>query len=354
MNSRLGEPYRSIGWVLTGLVLSLAVLFVTPTPTAAASPSFTPWWVQNFRTTDLWSGPSGPAVSYQTVPQWSYLEVVAPQTGPRLMVYVPWTKNYAYVDAASVGPSGAPPADWTLPTASPTPATTGGMVTTAAVAPGQTWQGQVAASEFIVRARPSVNAPVERTLPRGTVVHVTAWVSGTEVVPDNWTWAQLADGGYGYSAALQIIAPTTPPPPPANHPSGKWVDVNLLQQTAVAYEGNTPVHLAIVSSGSPGWTTPVGTHYIERRVADETMTSSSLTSLGLDAQKLAQANYDLTGVLFTQYFDGFGDALHDNYWLTPSQFGIPHSHGCVGMPKAQAQWFWNWATVGTPVVVQAK
>jgi lipoprotein-anchoring transpeptidase ErfK/SrfK len=27
------------------------------------------------------------------------------------------------------------------------------------------------------------------------------------------------------------------------------------------------------------------------------------------------------------------------------------SHGCVNIPFAQAQWLWNWAPVGTPVVV---
>jgi lipoprotein-anchoring transpeptidase ErfK/SrfK len=63
--------------------------------------------------------------------------------------------------------------------------------------------------------------------------------------------------------------------------------------------------------------------------------------------------YNLSHVHETQYFDDQGDALHENYWTPVAQFGIPHSHGCVGLKPADAQWFWNWATIGVPVVVRA-
>jgi lipoprotein-anchoring transpeptidase ErfK/SrfK len=314
-----------------------------PGTVLAASPPFKPYWVQNFRETELWSGPTGAAVDYGPVPQWSYLQVMQPQAGPRLYVLVPWTKNYAYVDATSVGPSGAPPADWLSLVTNATPV----------AADSTSWVGQVIGTGVYARTEPSVTAPIKQTLPPGTIVQVVAWVAGDPVSYGNWTWAKFADGTYGYSTSLQAIPPKTPPAPPVDHPSGKWVDVNLLHQVAVAYQDNTPVHLALVSTGSPGWETPVGLHYIWRRVADETMTSSSLSHLGLDATQLAQANYDLSGVLDTQYFDNVGDALHDNYWLPASEFGQPHSHGCVGMPLADAQWFWDWAGVGVPVVVQA-
>jgi len=306
-------------------------------PAPASSPTFTPWWVQNFRDTHLWSGPTDPAVDYGVIPQWSYLLVVRPQDGPRLYVYVPWTKNYAYVDAASVGPSGAPPPGWTPPPLS-----------------SPNWLGRVAVDTLILRTAPTTRAPIVRTLPGGTRIEVVAWVAGDEVVKGNWTWARLPDGTHGYSAALTIVPPEKPPPPPANHPSGRWIDINLLHQVAVAYEDQTPVHLAVVSTGSPGWETPTGTFQILRRVADETMRGSTLTRLGLDALQLARADYDLPHVLYTQYFDWLGDALHDNYWLPDYQFGIPRSHGCVGMRLADAKWFWDWADYGTPVVIHPR
>lgn len=321
------------------LVVSSALAIANP----ALAATYQPWWVQNNRETQLWSGPTDPAVAYGVAPQWSYLQVVLPQSGPRLYVWVPWTKNYAYVDAKDVGPSGAPPKGWA------DALDANGEPRTDSV----NWVGRVIANQATIREKPSGGAKVLRTASAGSLVQVTGWVAGDALNYDDGTWGQVPEGGFVYSGALQIVPPQTPPAPPADHPAGKWIDVNLLHQTVVAYEDNTPVHQAIGSSGRPGWETPVGLHSIWRRVADETMDSTTLTSLGLDAAQLSQAHYKLQHVLDTQYFDSFGDALHDNYWLSPDRFGTPHSHGCVGLRLADASWFWNWASAGTPVLVRA-
>jgi lipoprotein-anchoring transpeptidase ErfK/SrfK len=323
--------------LVTPLAASLA-----PRPVSALASGYQNWWAKTLQPTHLWSGPDTAAVDYGSIPQASYLLVVAPQQQARLYVYVPWTQNYAYVDAASVAPSPAPP-----PSTSPSP--TSGQESSATSA---TWTGRVVADGLLVRAGPSVRSTLLRTDPAGTIVKVVAWVAGDSVVPGDWTWAKLVDGTYAYGEAIRIIPPTTPAPPPTSHPTGRWIDVNTLQQTVVAYEGDVPVHLAIASSGGPGWETAPGIHQILRRVADETMDSSTL--FGLDPAHRAQANYHLTHVLYTQYFDDNAEGLHDNYWLPDDQFGVPHSHGCVGLRLADAAWFWNWASIGTPVVVHEK
>ena len=74
----------------------------------------------------------------------------------------------------------------------------------------------------------------------------------------------------------------------------------------------------------------------------------SNTLLGQDA---ARASYKVDNVRWTQYFSDDGMAIHENYWRDPSLFGIPSSHGCLGMATPDAQWFWNWAEVGIPIVV---
>lgn len=56
---------------------------------------------------------------------------------------------------------------------------------------------------------------------------------------------------------------------------------------------------------------------------------------------------------WTQYFTADGSAIHENYWRDPATFGIPGSHGCVGMSSSEAAWFWQWADVGTLIVVSA-
>jgi beta-lactamase class A len=98
------------------LAISLALAGCVSLTHASAvpGPPFGPWWVQNFAATHLWSGPDDRSTDYGVVPQWSYFLVVAPQTGPRLMVFVPWTHNYAFVDAKAVGPSGPPPSNGLL------------------------------------------------------------------------------------------------------------------------------------------------------------------------------------------------------------------------------------------------
>jgi lipoprotein-anchoring transpeptidase ErfK/SrfK len=57
-------------------------------------------------------------------------------------------------------------------------------------------------------------------------------------------------------------------------------------------------------------------------------------------------------VLFTQYFDRQGDALHLNYWRPESAFGAqPTSHGCVGMLLHDAQYLWLFAEPGMRVEI---
>jgi hypothetical protein len=75
----------------------------------AAGPGLVGHWVESFvPNAPIWSGPDGRAVAFGTRPQWSFFLVVAPQQGPRLFVFDPSTQNYAWIDAADVGPSGGP------------------------------------------------------------------------------------------------------------------------------------------------------------------------------------------------------------------------------------------------------
>jgi lipoprotein-anchoring transpeptidase ErfK/SrfK len=42
-------------------------------------------------------------------------------------------------------------------------------------------------------------------------------------------------------------------------------------------------------------------------------------------------------------------ALHYAWWH--HNFGHAMSYGCVNLRLATAKWFWDWATIGTRVVV---
>jgi len=74
------------------------------------APAFTAFWVESFAPdAPLWSSPDANAVAFGTRPQWSHFLVVQPQHGVRLFVWDPASRNYAWLDAANVGPSGPPP-----------------------------------------------------------------------------------------------------------------------------------------------------------------------------------------------------------------------------------------------------
>jgi hypothetical protein len=141
----------------------------------------------------------------------------------------------------------------------------------------------------------------------------------------------------------EAVAPTDAPFWSAFADDGKWMDVTLTPlQHLVAHQGEDVVLQDLVTAGTQGTTKP-GFYRILRRVADETMDSTTIPGLA--------DHYHLTGVLFTQYFTGDGAAIHYNWWGPPRGFGYPGSHGCLGMRYDGSKFLWDWANVGTPIVI---
>ncbi len=129
--------------------------------------------------------------------------------------------------------------------------------------------------------------------------------------------------------------------------AGRWIDVDLNARTATAYEGSRALRTVPITAGKPGFETPRGIFYVRSRVADETMDSASL-GIARDGPE----GYYLKHVRYVQYISSDGTALHANYWMPDWVFGrADTSHGCVGMREADAAYFWDFATYGTPVVI---
>lgn len=210
------------------------------------------------------------------------------------------------------------------------------------------WQG-VAGVDVHRRSTPSRSGPPVGDLRAGSAVEVVRWVSGEAVEPHNDTWAELADGTFVYSTMLRRAGRIMPPPVPALAPvSGRWIDINLTEQVATAYDGRVAVRTVLMSSGRPGWETPQGTFPVLRRVERDTMDGATLIGQGPNGRG---ADYKVDNVRYVQYFTEDGSAIHENYWRRPATFGMPGSHGCIGMAPADAAWFWEFATVGTPLII---
>lgn len=241
-----------------------------------------------------------------------------------------------------------PPTKTAFPTFTPTPTLGAGNAV-------------VVGGDLRVRSAPATNGPVVKTLKDLSPVQIAGAIQGENVLVGNqtwlstippWTrtWYQLSDNSFVYSAFVFILQPGEESPLADPRGEEKWVDVNVSTQTATAMIGGRPVYTALVSTGSPQFPSPLGTHKIEKdgRLPVERMTA---TQAGYAP---GQASYDVERVLFTQYYDRGGDALHLNYWRPKEVFGATAtSHGCVGMQLHDAQYFWLFGFPGMRVEIHA-
>lgn len=123
-------------------------------------------------------------------------------------------------------------------------------------------------------------------------------------------------------------------PPPAPVATGKAILVDLTKQQEYDYEDGELVYSTKISSGLNDWT-PVGSFHVLGK-----------TKL----QKMSGPGYYVPNVPHILWFKAGGYSLHGVYWH--NDFGIrPRSHGCVGEPLDAAEWVYNWAEVGTPVII---
>ncbi|BAZ09210.1 ErfK/YbiS/YcfS/YnhG family protein [Calothrix sp. NIES-4071] len=114
----------------------------------------------------------------------------------------------------------------------------------------------------------------------------------------------------------------------------RWIEINLKQQKLTAWEGNKVIYTVPVSTGKKSTPTLTGVYAVQTKLRKARMRGD---------------DYDIPDVPYTMYYDG-NYGIHGAYWH--NNFGTPVSHGCVNLPPKKAQLIYNWAKVGTPVVVR--
>jgi hypothetical protein len=235
------------------------------------------------------------------------------------------------------------------------------------------WHGVVREGGAYLRSAPSASGEIEADLDPGTPVRIVRWVGGSMLYPDVITWGEVDPddgGGYIFGGSLAGVLPPQAPPPPENMQdyAGTWVDVNLTLDVVTAYEDGAPARMMLASPGRPGFETDTGQFSVRSRLLSQTMTGPG---------------YNVPGVPHVQYFFG-GEALHGRYWTLPGvmgqtwadvdedgqiaelddppyadaggtnrgvAFGVPSSHGCVGLDLDSATWLYSITGYGTPVEV---
>mgnify|MGYP000641483385 CR=1 FL=1 len=186
-----------------------------------------------------------------------------------------------------------------------------------------------------VLAEPDKKAAVVDTL--GFRVRVNLLEESGEADPERW-W-QIGEGRWiaaNNLAELMIIEPPEGVLRDNRVRQGfdQWIDVDLGEQTLVAYRGTTPVFATLVSSGK-GSPTPRGNYPIWAKVASMTMAN----------QDYEDKPYMVEHVPWVLLFQGH-NALHGAYWH--DRFGHRRSHGCVNLSPRDARWLFEWVSPTLP------
>ena len=114
----------------------------------------------------------------------------------------------------------------------------------------------------------------------------------------------------------------------------RWIQVDLSRQRLIAWKGGKAVFGLVISTGKKSTPTPTGVFNIYVKLKETRMRGE---------------DYDIPDVPHTMYYKG-GYGIHGAYWH--KNFGTPVSRGCVNVAPNHAKRLFNWASVGTTVVVQ--
>ena len=151
-------------------------------------------------------------------------------------------------------------------------------------------------------------------------------------------------------------------------PKGYWdgdgvegpakVRINLDDQKAYFFKGDTLVGVSPISTGTDGHSTPTGRFKVSQKSADHASSLYGVIKDKTTGQTIiddADTRRDKAGPneVFVHapmpHFMRFNGAIGMHAGFLP---GYPASHGCVRMPAHMAKKFFENVTHGTPVIVE--
>jgi hypothetical protein len=200
-----------------------------------------------------------------------------------------------------------------------------------------------------VRSGPSKEFPVVSALRTGVVLRVATTTYSDEVggkwyriVFDEWVrypervtsqWYVHSDFVTQFEFHVETLTATT---------TSKRILVDRSDQMMYAYENEQIVFSSAVSTGKELTPTPRGEFEIYYKTPSRYMQGP--------LPGISEQYYDLPGVPWDMYFTKEGGAFHGAYWH--ENFGRVWSSGCVNLPLDMARTLYEWAPLGTKVLVR--
>ena len=184
-------------------------------------------------------------------------------------------------------------------------------------------------SALNLRTGPGTNYAVQVVIPAG------ASVSGVEG-PTNGVWWKVNYAGLSGYVHGDYLAR-------GSNGGAKSIVIDWGDQWMYAFEGGVQVFAAPTSTGKDGFNTPIGSFSVLSKHRYSTMQGSA-----------GGETWYVPDVPFAMYFTDQGHAIHGAPWVPDHVFGSGTrlSHGCAGLSVGNAEWFFNWTPVGTPVQVR--
>ncbi len=170
--------------------------------------------------------------------------------------------------------------------------------------------------------------------PRGAITGALAPRTVVTIEEESSDGRYVRVGAEAWIDRRDVRRATIAAPPPGTGAAEKWFDVDLDEQTLVAYEGERPVFSTLVSTGKYQHATPTGVARIISKHETAAMTSEKEGSV-----------YSVADVPWTMYYDR-DFALHTSYWH--DGFGSPRSHGCVNLAPRDAKRLFQWSSPDVP------
>ncbi len=155
---------------------------------------------------------------------------------------------------------------------------------------------------------------------------------------DRTEWVMIGLDEWVEHRLVRLVTPSSIPPKGVS--GGRWIEINLHEQTLMVYDQNTLVFATLIASGVKPFYTRPGLFQIYQKKPLETMSGA------FEADR--SDYYYLENVPWTMYFDK-ERAIHGAYWRT--LFGYPQSHGCVNLAPGDSNWIYAWANQGDWVYV---
>lgn len=202
-----------------------------------------------------------------------------------------------------------------------------------------------------VRSGPGLKYPVVYRLRTGVVLR-----AGDSFESDGYVWYKIVFEKYlrypervsgdwyvavdGQSVKIvsdvgeQTLSSTTPM-------TDKKIIIKISEGLLYAYDGKELFMKEPVSVGLDITPTPKGTFKVYIKNPSRYMQGP--------IQDITDQKYDLPGVPWNLYFTEQGAVIHGAYWH--NHFGEPWSHGCVNLSPEIAKRLYNWADLGTAVLV---